>query len=236
MTKRLNLDLLVRFAQGLKSKFAKRSEAVASIAGESGGNRTVNYTLADGTTRTFSYYGTSTDDTSSLKIFHGLVMPDITALSPKYTGYVFQTTDEELWKWGTDPVQVKPEGDFFFLDTENTILYQWTGSQLVAVNNIATNLDLRAGDGMLIEAGTFSSLGVIGGTVYTDKDAAINIPAVGTYAFNAATGKLYTAGMRMVHNTASRYLKEIVPPKVFFFYDTAEDKLYFWNGAALTQK
>lgn len=236
MTKRLNLDLLVRFAQGLKSKFAKRSEAVASIAGESGGNRTVNYTLADGTTRTFSYYGTSTDDTSSLKIFHGLVMPDITALSPKYTGYVFQTTDEELWKWGTDPVQVKPEGDFFFLDTENTILYQWTGSQLVAVNNIATNLDLRAGDGMLIEAGTFSSLGVIGGAVYTDKDAAINIPAAGTYAFNAATGKLYTAGMRMVHNTASRYLKEIVPPKVFFFYDTAEGKLYFWNGAALTQK
>lgn len=236
MTKRLNLDLLVRFAQGLKSKFAKRSEAVASIAGESGGNRTVNYTLADGTTRTFSYYGTSTDDTSSLKIFHGLVMPDITALSPKYTGYVFQTTDEELWKWGTDPVQVKPEGDFFFLDTENTILYQWTGSQLVAVNNIATNLDLRAGDGMLIEAGTFSSLGVIGGNVYNDKDAAINIPAVGTYAFNAATGKLYTAGMRMVHNTASRYLKEIVPPKVFFFYDTAEGKLYFWNGAALTQK
>ena len=236
MTKRLNLDLLVRFAQGLKSKFAKRSEAVASIAGESGGNRTVNYTLADGTTRTFSYYGTSTDDTSSLKIFHGLVMPDITALSPKYTGYVFQTTDEELWKWGTDPVQVKPEGDFFFLDTENTILYQWTGSQLVAVNNIATNLDLRAGDGMLIEAGTFSSLGVIGGNVYTDKDAAINIPAAGTYAFNAATGKLYTAGMRMVHNTASRYLKEIVPPKVFFFYDTAEGKLYFWNGAALTQK
>lgn len=236
MTKRLNLDLLVRFAQGLKSKFAKRSEAVASIAGESGGNRTVNYTLADGTTRTFSYYGTSTDDTSSLKIFHGLVMPDITALSPKYTGYVFQTTDEELWKWGTDPVQVKPEGDFFFLDTENTILYQWTGSQLVAVNNIATNLDLRAGDGMLIEAGTFSSLGVIGGTVYTDKDAAINIPAVGTYAFNAATGKLYTAGMRMVHNTASRYLKEIVPPKVFFFYDTAEGKLYFWDGKALTQK
>lgn len=236
MTKRLNLDLLVRFAQGLKSKFAKRSEAVASIAGESGGNRTVNYTLADGTTRTFSYYGTSTDDTSSLKIFHGLVMPDITALSPKYTGYVFQTTDEELWKWGTDPVQVKPEGDFFFLDTENTILYQWTGSQLVAVNNIATNLDLRAGDGMLIEAGTFSSLGVIGGAVYTDKDAAIKIPAAGTYAFNAATGKLYTAGMRMVHNTASRYLKEIVPPKVFFFYDTAEGKLYFWNGAALTQK
>ena len=236
MTKRLNLDLLVRFAQGLKSKFAKRSEAVASIAGESGGNRTVNYTLADGTTRTFSYYGTSTDDTSSLKIFHGLVMPDITALSPKYTGYVFQTTDEELWKWGTDPVQVKPEGAFFFLDTENTILYQWTGSQLVAVNNIATNLDLRAGDGMLIEAGTFSSLGVIGGTVYTDKDAAINIPAVGTYAFNAATGKLYTAGMRMVHNTASRYLKEIVPPKVFFFYDTAEGKLYFWDGAKLTQK
>lgn len=236
MTKRLNLDLLVRFAQGLKSKFAKRSEAVASIAGESGGNRTVNYTLADGTTRTFSYYGTSTDDTSSLKIFHGLVMPDITALSPKYTGYVFQTTDEELWKWGTDPVQVKPEGDFFFLDTENTILYQWTGSQLVAVNNIATNLDLRAGDGMLIEAGTFSSLGVIGGAVYTDKDATINIPAAGTYAFNAATGKLYTAGMRMVRNTASRYLKEIVPPKVFFFYDTAEGKLYFWNGAALTQK
>lgn len=236
MTKRLNLDLLVRFAQGLKSKFAKRSEAVASIAGESGGNRTVSYTLADGTTRTFSYYGTSTDDTSSLKIFHGLVMPDITALSPKYTGYVFQTTDEELWKWGTDPVQVKPEGDFFFLDTENTILYQWTGSQLVAVNNIATNLDLRAGDGMLIEAGTFSSLGVIGGNVYNDKDAAINIPAVGTYAFNAATGKLYTAGMRMVHNTASRYLKEIVPPKVFFFYDTAEGKLYFWDGKALKQK
>lgn len=236
MTKRLNLDLLVRFAQGLKSKFAKRSEAVASIAGESGGNRTMNYTLADGTTRTFSYYGTSTDDTSSLKIFHGLVMPDITALSPKYTGYVFQTTDEELWKWGTDPVQVKPEGDFFFLDTENTILYQWTGSQLVAVNNIATNLDLRAGDGMLIEAGTFSSLGVIGGNVYNDKDAAINIPAAGTYAFNAATGKLYTAGMRMVHNTASRYLKEIVPPKVFFFYDTAEGKLYFWDGKALKQK
>lgn len=234
MTKRINLDMLARFAQGLKNKFAKKSEAVASITGESGGNRTIAYTRADGTMGSFSYYGTS--DKASDKVYHGLVMPDITALSPKYTGYVFQTTDEELWKWGTDPVQVKPEGDFFFLDTENTILYQWTGSQLVAVNNIATNLDLRAGDGMLIEAGTFSSLGVIGGAVYTDKDAAINIPAAGTYAFNAATGKLYTAGMRMVHNTASRYLKEIVPPKVFFFYDTAEGKLYFWNGAALTQK
>ena len=234
MTKRINLDMLARFAQGLKNKVAKKSEAVASITGESGGNRTIAYTRADGTTGSFSYYGTS--GKASDKVYHGLVMPDITALSPKYKGYVFQTTDEELWLWGSNPVQVVPEGDFFFLDTENTILYQWTGSQLVPVNNIATNLDLRAGDGMLIEAGTFSSLGVIGGNVYTDKDAAINIPAAGTYAFNAATGKLYAAGMRMVHNTASRYLKEIVPPKVFFFYDTAEGKLYFWNGAALTQK
>ena len=234
MTKRINLDMLARFAQGLKYKFAKKSEAVASITGESGGNRTITYTRADGTTGSFSYYGTS--GKASDKVYHGLVMPDITALSSKYTGYVFQTTDEELWLWGSNPVQVVPEGDFFFLDTENTILYQWTGSQLVPVNNIATNLDLRAGDGMLIEAGTFSSLGVIGGAVYTDKDAAINIPAAGTYAFNAATGKLYTAGMRMVHNTASRYLKEIVPPKVFFFYDTAEGKLYFWDGAVLTQK
>ena len=234
MTKRINLDMLARFAQGLKNKFAKKSEAVASITGESGGNRTITYTRADGTTGSFSYYGTS--GKASDKVYHGLVMPDITALSSKYTGYVFQTTDEELWLWGSNPVQVVPEGDFFFLDTENTILYQWTGSQLVPVNNIATNLDLRAGDGMLIEAGTFSSLGVIGGAVYTDKDAAINIPAVGTYAFNAATGKLYTAGVRMVNDNASRYLKEIVPPKVFFFYDTAEGKLYFWNGAALTQK
>ncbi len=234
MTKRINLDMLARFAQGLKNKFAKKSEAVASITGESGGNRTIAYTRADGTTGSFSYYGTS--GKTSDKVYHGLVMPDITALSPKYTGYVFQTTDEELWLWGSTPVQVVPEGDFFFLDTENTILYQWTGSQLVPVNNIATNLDLRAGDGMLIEAGTFSSLGVIGGTVYNDKDAVINIPAVGTYAFNTATGKLYTAGMRMVHNTASRYLKEIVPPKVFFFYDTDEGKIYFWDGKALTQK
>lgn len=101
---------------------------------------------------------------------------------------------------------------------------------------LAKQNKLTAGDGMLIEEGTISSLGVIGGTVYNDKDAAINIPAVGTYTFNAATGKLYTAGMRMVNDTPSRYLKEIVPPKVFFFYDTAEGKLYFWNGAALTQK
>ena len=164
MTKRINLDMLARFAQGLKNKFAKKSEAVASITGESGGNRTITYTRADGTTGSFSYYGTSGKATD--KVYHGLVMPDITALSLKYTGYVFQTTDEELWLWGSNPVQVVPEGDFFFLDTENTILYQWTGSQLVPVNNIATNLDLRAGDGMLIEAGTFSSLGVIGGTVY----------------------------------------------------------------------
>lgn len=123
--------------------------------------------------------------------------------------------------------------DFLFIDTSSGTTYRCDGTTL---NNIATNLDLRAGDGMLIEEGTFSSLGVIGGTVYNDKDAAINIPAVGTYAFNAATGKLYTTGVRMVNDTPSRYLKEIVPPKVFFFYDTAEGKLYFWNGAALTQK
>lgn len=152
--------------------------------------------------------------------------------------YCFNTATKTLYVGaqhgnavGTDTVPM-PD-DFLFIDTASGTTYRCDGTTL---NNIATNLDLRAGDGMLIEEGTFSSLGVIGGTVYNDKDAAINIPAVGTYAFNAATGKLYTAGVRMVNDTASRYLKEIVPPKFFFFYDMAEGKLYFWNDAALTQK
>ena len=176
---------------------------------------------------------------STKQIYCGTVINDANTVPTLAVGaYCFNTATKTLYVGaqhgnavGTDTVPM-PD-DFLFVDTASGTTYRCDGTTL---HNITTNLDLRAGDGMLIEAGIFSSLGVISGTVYNDKDAAINIPAVGTYAFNAATGKLYTVGVRMGHNTASRYLKEIVPPKVFFFYDTAEGKLYFWDGAALTQK
>lgn len=180
---------------------------------------------------------------STKQIYRGTVINDADVVPTLAVGaYCFNTATKKLFVGAqhdngevivvvTETVDM-PD-DFLFIDTASGTTYRCDGTTL---NNIATNLDLRAGDGILIEAGTFSSLGVIGGTVYNDKDAVINIPAVGTYAFNAATGKLYTAGVKIVHNTASHYLKEIVPPKVFFFYDMTEGKLYFWNGAALTQK
>lgn len=178
------------------------------------------------------------DNLETKQIYKGTVINTNTVPTLPVGAYCYNTATKTLYVGAqrdnelvTDTVPM-PD-DFLFIDTASGTTYRCDGTTL---NNIATNLDLRAGDGMLIEEGTFSSLGVIGGTVYNDKDAAINIPAVGTYAFNAATGKLYTAGVRMVNDTPSRYLKEIVPPKVFFFYDTAEGKLYFWNGAALTQK
>lgn len=206
---------------------------VVSVSIPSGGGGGTTLVAGDGATRI------NASALSTKQIYRGTVIningvPQGLAVG----AYCFNTATKKLYVGAqhdnalvTDTVPM-PD-DFLFVDTASGTTYRCDGTTL---NNIATNLDLRAGDGMLIEAGTFSSLGVIGGAVYTDKDAAINIPAVGTYAFNAATGKLYTAGVRMVNDNASRYLKEIVPPKVFFFYDTAEGKLYFWNGAALTQK
>ena len=203
---------------------------VVSVSIPSGGGGGTTLVAGDGATRI------NASALSTKQIYRGTVININGApVVLKVGEYCFNIATKKLYVGDSNsqPVEVAKPDDFLFIDTASGTTYRCDGTTL---NNIATNLDLRAGDGMLIEAGTFSSLGVIGGTVYNDKDAAINIPAVGTYAFNAATGKLYTAGVRMVNDTPSRYLKEIVPPKVFFFYDTAEGKLYFWNGAALTQK
>lgn len=203
---------------------------VVSVSIPSGGGGGTTLVAGDGATRI------NASALSTKQIYRGTVI-NINGVPVvlKVGEYCFNIATKKLYVGDSNsqPVEVAKPDDFLFIDTASGTTYRCDGTTL---HNITTNLDLRAGDGMLIEAGTFSSLGVIGGTVYTDKDAAINIPAVGTYAFNAATGKLYTAGVRMVNDTASHYLKEIVPPKVFFFYDTAEGKLYFWNGAALTQK
>lgn len=206
---------------------------VVSVSIPSGGGGGTTLVAGDGATRI------NASALSTKQIYRGTVINNADVVPTLPVGaYCFNTATKKLYVGAqhdyavvTDTVPM-PD-DFLFIDTASGTTYRCDGTTL---NNIATNLDLRAGDGMLIEAGTFSSLGVIGGEVYNDKDATINIPAVGTYTFNAATGKLYTAGVRMVNDTTSRYLKEIVPPKVFFFYDMDEGKLYFWNGKALTQK